>query len=93
MKNFLQKIKDKISSNNQCLNIPDDCKIAIEVKEFQQKVLDYIESGEMDKMISETDTCYKDSPLFKMGVIQGMAISATTLISSCRQFGMVKADK
>lgn len=55
-------------------------KIVIDVREFQQKVLDYISSEEIDKMIR--NTVFDGSPECKSAIIHGMAI-ASMLTSYC----------
>ena len=55
-------------------------KIVVDVEEFQQKVLDYISSDEMDKMIN--NTVFAEKPECKSAVIHGMAI-ASMLTSYC----------
>ena len=59
-----------------------DYKILINLTEFQQKVLDYIGSNEMDKMID--NTVFKDKPECKSAIIHGMAI-ASMLTSYCEK--------
>ena len=57
-------------------------KILIDSTEFQQKVLDYISSCEIDKMIDAT--VFKDNQECKQAIIHGMAI-ASMLTSRCKQ--------
>ena len=58
-------------------------KILIDSKEFQQKILDYINSEEIDEMIN--NTIFKDKPEYKSAIIQGMVIAAI-LTSRCELF-------
>lgn len=55
-------------------------KILIDSTEFQQKVLDYISSCEIDKMIDTT--VFKDNQEYKQAIIYGMVI-ASMLTSRC----------
>jgi hypothetical protein len=57
-----------------------DFKILIDSTEFQQKVLDYISSCEIDKMIDTT--VFKDNQEYKQAIIYGMVI-ASMLTSRC----------
>lgn len=57
-------------------------KILIDSTEFQQKVLDYIYSCEIDKMIDTT--VFKDNQECKQAIIHGMVI-ASMLTSRCKQ--------
>lgn len=57
----------------------NDYRIVIDIKEFQQKVLDYISSDEIDKMIS--NTVFADKPECKSVVIHGMVIAS--MLTSC----------
>lgn len=57
-------------------------KILIDSTEFQRKVLDYISSCEIDKMIDAT--VFKDNQECKQAIIRGMAI-ASMLTSRCKQ--------
>lgn len=57
-------------------------KILIDSTEFQQKVLDYISSCEIDKMIDAA--VFKDNQECKQAIIHGMAI-ASMLTSRCKQ--------
>ena len=66
-------IGDKIKMSN-------DCKIVVDTNEFQQKVLDYINSDDIDKMIS--NTVFADKPECKSAIIHGMSI-ASMLTSAC----------
>lgn len=61
--------------------------ILVDRKEFQQKILDYIGSDEMDKMIN--NTVFKDKPECKNAIIHGMAIAAM-LISQCEYYYVKK---
>ena len=63
-------------------------KILIDSTEFQQKVLDYISSCEIDKMIDAT--VFKDNQECKQAIIHGMAI-ASMLTSRCKQFEINEA--
>lgn len=67
----------------------DNYKLYIEVSEFQQKVLDYITSGEIDKMINAT--IFADKPDCKRAMIHGMVI-ASMLTSRCKLIG-IKDDE
>ena len=62
-------------------------KILIDSTEFQQKVLDYISSCEIDKMIDAT--VFKDSQECKQAIIHGMVI-ASMLTSRCKQIEINK---
>lgn len=57
-------------------------KILIDSTEFQRKVLDYISSCEIDKMIDAT--VFKDNQECKQAIIHGMVI-ASMLTSRCKQ--------
>lgn len=57
-------------------------KILIDATEFQQKVLDYISSCEIDKMIDAT--VFKDNQECKQAIIHGMII-ASMLTNRCKQ--------
>lgn len=57
-----------------------DFKMLIDSTEFQQKVLDYISSCEIDKMIDTT--VFKDNQECKQAIIHGMII-ASMLTSRC----------
>lgn len=67
----------------------EDYKLYIEVNEFQQKVLDYIASEDIDKMINAT--IFADNPECKRAIIHGMVI-ASMLTSKCKLIG-IKDDK
>ena len=54
--------------------------ILIDSTEFQQKVLDYISSCEIDKMIDTT--VFKDNQECKQAIIYGM-VTASMLTSRC----------
>lgn len=58
----------------------DNCRIVVDTKEFQQKVLDYINSGEIDKMINST--VFAEKPECRSAIIHGMSI-ASMLTSAC----------
>lgn len=64
----------------------DNCRIVVDVKEFQQKVLDYISSGEIDKMINST--VFAGKPECKSAIIHGMAIAS--MLTSCCELMCVK---
>lgn len=66
-----------------------DCRIVVDVREFQQKVLDYINSGELDKMIS--NTVFANNPECKSAIIHGMAI-ASMITSECELIGIKDDD-
>lgn len=55
-------------------------RILVDVNEFQRKVLDYIHSDKLDKMIS--NTIFSDNLEYKNAIIQGMII-ASMLTSKC----------
>lgn len=57
-------------------------KVLIDNTEFQSKVLDYISSGELDKMIDHT--VFKDDLHCRAAIIHGMCIAAM-LTSHCNQ--------
>lgn len=65
------------------------CKLLIDATEFQQMVLDYINSEEIDEMISTT--VFKDNPEFKRAIIHGMSI-ASVLTSRCESFYAVEIE-
>lgn len=62
-------------------------KTLIDVNEFQQKVLDFINSDEIDKAIS--NTVFADKPECKSAIIYGMTFSSA-LTSSCEKFRIKK---
>ena len=64
----------------------DNCKIVVDVTEFQQKVLDYISSEEIDKMIS--NTIFADKPECKSAIIHGMTIAS--MLTGCCELMYVK---
>lgn len=53
----------------------------IDAQEFQQKVLDYISSDELDEMIN--NTVFAGKPEYKSAIAHGMAI-ASMLTSICK---------
>ena len=61
-------------------------KILIDSTEFQQKVLDYISSCEIDKMINAT--VFKDNQECKQAIIYGMVI-ASMLTSKCKFYELI----
>lgn len=63
-------------------------KILIDSTELQQKVLDYISSCEIDKMINTT--VFKDNQECKQAIIHGMVI-ASMLTSRCKQIKINEA--
>lgn len=58
----------------------DNCKIVVDIKEFQEKVLDYIESDKIDKLLNST--IYADNKECRSAMIYGMSI-ASMLTSLC----------
>lgn len=66
----------------------EDYKILINPTEFQQKVLDYIYSDELDKIIDSS--IFKDNPECKRAIIHGMVI-ASMLTCRCEKI-YVKED-
>ena len=52
----------------------------VDINEFQRKVLDFIASDEIDRMIDST--VFKDNPNYKSAIIHGMTIAAM-LTSRC----------
>lgn len=68
----------------------EDYKILIDPSEFQQKVLDYIGSDELDKMID--NTVFKNNPECKSAITHGMAI-ASMLTSRCEKIYVKKETK
>ena len=62
----------------------------INTEEFQEKILGYINSGEIDKAIS--DSVFKDKPEYKSAIIYGMTI-ASMLTSCCESFSIKIGDK
>lgn len=65
-------------------------KIVVDVREFQKKILDYINSGELDKMIS--NTVFAGKPECKSAIIHGMAI-ASMITSECELIGIKDDDR
>ena len=65
-------------------------KILIDMKEFQQKVLDYINSEDIDKMIR--NTVFDGKPECKSAIIHGMSI-ASMMASYCKPFCIIEKDK
>ena len=61
-------------------------KILIDSTEFQQKVLDYISSCEIDKMIDAT--VFKDNQECKQAIIHGMII-ASMLTNRCTLYELI----
>lgn len=59
----------------------EDYKILIDPSEFQQKILDYIGSDELGKIID--NTVFKDNSECKNAIIHGMVI-ASMLTSRCK---------
>lgn len=55
-------------------------KIVVDVKEFQEKILDYINSDELDKMIN--NTVFDGKPECKSAIVHGILI-ALMLTNSC----------
>lgn len=68
----------KLLSREKCME--NNYRIAVDVNEFQKKVLDYICSDELDKMIN--NTVFAEKPECKSAIIHGMAI-ASMLTSAC----------
>lgn len=68
----------------------ENYRILINENEFQQKVLDYINSGEIDEMINST--VFKDKPECKSAIIHGMSI-ASMLTHSCEPYCIIENDK
>lgn len=68
----------------------DNYRILIDSKEFQQKVLDYIGSEEIDKMIRST--IFDGKPECKSAIIHGMCI-ASMLASYCEPFCIIEKSK
>lgn len=60
----------------------EECNVRtlVDSKEFQEKILDYVSSNELDKMIS--NTIFADKPECKQAVIHGM-VWASLLICKC----------
>lgn len=58
----------------------DGYRLVVDTKEFQQKVLDYISSDEIDKMIS--NTVFAEKPECKSAIAHGMIV-ASMLTSYC----------
>lgn len=57
-----------------------DFKIVIDAEEFHQKILDYISSDELDKMIS--NTVFNGKPECKSAIVHGLVV-ASMLTSRC----------
>lgn len=68
----------------------EDYKLLINPTEFQQKVLDYIGSDELDKMINST--IFKDNPECKRAIIHGMVI-ASMLTCRCESIYVKEESK
>ena len=68
----------------------EDYKILIDPSEFQQKVLDYINSDELDKMIDST--VFKDKPESKSAITHGMVI-ASMLTTRCEKIYVKEETK
>lgn len=68
----------------------EDYKILIDPLEFQQKVLDYIGSDELDKMID--NTVFKDNPECKNAITHGMVI-ASMLTCRCERIYVKEETK
>ena len=68
----------------------DKYSILIDQKEFQQKVLDFIGSDEMNKMID--NTVFKDNPECKNAIVHGMCI-ASMLTSTCESIYAKEGSK
>ena len=60
----------------------DNYKTLIDSTEFQEKILDYVGSDEIDKIIDSS--VFKDNPECKKAVIYGMTIAAM-LVSRCKK--------
>lgn len=58
----------------------DNCKIVVDIKEFQEKVLDYIKSDKIEKLLDST--IYADNKECKSVMIYGMTI-ASMLTNLC----------
>lgn len=68
----------------------DNCKIVVDIKEFQEKVLDYIESDKIDKLLNST--IYADNKECRSAMIYGMII-ASMLTSLCDLIYVKGADE
>lgn len=68
----------------------DNCKIVVDIKEFQEKVLDYIESDKIDKLLNST--IYADNKECRSAMIYGMTI-ASMLTSLCDLIYVKGADE
>lgn len=64
--------------DNSCIKV-------INTEEFQQKVLNYISSDELDKMIS--NTVFSGKPEYKSAIVHGMTI-ASMITSICEPIYM-----
>jgi len=64
-------------------------KIAIEYKDFQEKILDYITSGKLDEMINHT--VFNEDENCKSAIIHGMCI-ASLVASSCDQIYVMEME-
>ena len=58
----------------------DNYKIVVDIKDFQEKVLDYISSDKIDKFLD--NTIYADNKECRSAMIYGMSI-ASMLTSLC----------
>lgn len=67
----------------------DKYKTTIEYKDLQQKILDYITSGEIDKMISKT--VFDGDEKCRSAIIHGMCM-ASLIASSCNQICVFEVD-
>lgn len=65
-------------------------RVLIDSKELQQKVLDYISSEDIDKMIRST--IFDGKPECKSAIIHGMCI-ASMLASYCEPFCIIEKGK
>lgn len=80
----------KKANNNQDSKTNKEYKIFIDTKEFQQKILDYINSEEIDKMIRST--IFDGKPECRSAIIHGMCM-ASMLTSYCEPFCIIENGK
>lgn len=68
----------------------DNCMIVVDTKEFQEKVLDYITSDKIDKLLD--NTIYAGNKECRSAMIYGMAI-ASMLTSLCNLMHVKSINK
>ena len=75
---------------NKETNMENNHRVLVDVEEFQEKILDYINSEEIDNMIRFT--IFEDEPKCRSAIIHGMAIAAM-LPSRCKQIYIAEDGK